>query len=79
MVVQEVVAGLFLAKVFKGIGPEDVAHETLGGRLAETVNLGNVNRKSLHTKGNQYARFLGHRECGARGSGHHEYRGTACS
>lgn len=38
MVVQEVVAGLFLTKVFEGIGPEDVAHETLRRRLAETIN-----------------------------------------
>lgn len=79
MVVQEVVAGLFLAKVFEGIGPEDVTHETLGGRLAEAINLGNVSRKSADVKANQYARFLGHREYGARGSGHRECRGTACS
>lgn len=39
MVVQEVIAGLFLAKVLKRVSPEDVAHEPLGRRLPESVNL----------------------------------------
>jgi hypothetical protein len=39
MVVNKVLLRLFLAKVFKRVGPENIAHETVGRRLAETVDL----------------------------------------
>jgi hypothetical protein len=39
VVVDEEVVGLFLAKLLERISPEDIAHETVGGWLAETVNL----------------------------------------
>lgn len=39
VIVQEIVAGLLLAKVFERISPEDITHKTLSRRLAETVNL----------------------------------------
>jgi hypothetical protein len=39
MVVDEVFLRLFLTKVFKRIGPENVAHETMGRGLAESVDL----------------------------------------
>jgi hypothetical protein len=39
MVVNEEVLGLFLAKLFERVGPENVAHQTVCWRLPETVNL----------------------------------------
>ena len=39
MVVNKVFLRLFLTKVFKRIGPENVAHKTMGRRFAEAVNL----------------------------------------
>jgi hypothetical protein len=39
VVVQEIVAGLLLAKIFKRVGPKDITHKALGRRLTETVNL----------------------------------------
>jgi hypothetical protein len=39
VVVDEEIIGLLLTKLFQGIGPEDVAHEAVCGRLPETVNL----------------------------------------
>lgn len=39
MVVYKVFLRLFLTKVFKRVGPENVAHKTVGGRLAEAINL----------------------------------------
>lgn len=39
MVVDEKVVGLFLTKLFKRIGPEDVAHKTVCGWLTETIDL----------------------------------------
>lgn len=42
MVVDEVFGGLFLAKFFERICPKNVAHQSMGGRLAETINLGKL-------------------------------------
>lgn len=39
MIVQEIIASLFLAEIFEGIGPQDVTHEALGGRFSEAINL----------------------------------------
>ena len=39
MVVDKVFLRLFLTKVLERVGPEDVAHKTVGRRLAEAVNL----------------------------------------
>jgi len=39
MVVDKVFLRLLLTKVFKRVGPEDIAHKTVGRRLTETVNL----------------------------------------
>jgi hypothetical protein len=39
VVVQEEVGCLLLAKVFQGVGPEDVTHEPLCRRLPKAVNL----------------------------------------
>jgi hypothetical protein len=35
----EEIARLFLAKFFERVGPKDIAHESMGWRLAETINL----------------------------------------
>ena len=40
VVVHEEFGGLFLAEFFEWVGPENVAHEAVGGGLAEAVNLG---------------------------------------
>ena len=39
MIVDEVLSGLFLAELFQGVCPKDVAHEALSGRFTETVDL----------------------------------------
>ena len=39
VVVDEVFASLFLAKLFEWVGPENVAHKPVSGRLAESINL----------------------------------------
>ena len=36
----EEVVGLFLAELLERISPQDVAHEAVCGRFAETVDLG---------------------------------------
>ncbi len=38
-VVGEVVSVLLIAKVLKGIGPQEIAHRAVRGGLLETVNL----------------------------------------
>ena len=43
VVVHEVLGCLLLAELFEWVGPEDVAHESLGWWLAETVDLEFVN------------------------------------
>jgi hypothetical protein len=42
MVVNKVFLRLLLTKVFKRIGPENVAHETMGRGLAESVDLKSI-------------------------------------
>lgn len=39
MVVNKVFLCLFLSKVLKRVGPENVAHKTVGGGLAEAIDL----------------------------------------
>ena len=39
MVVDEELGSLFLAKFFKWICPENVTHQAMGGRLAESIDL----------------------------------------
>lgn len=39
MVVDEVFPSLFLTKLFQRIGPENIAHQTMSGGFAETINL----------------------------------------
>jgi hypothetical protein len=39
MVVNKVFLRLFLAKVFEWVSPENVAHKTVGWRLAEAIDL----------------------------------------
>ena len=41
MVVDVAIGRLFLTKVFYRIGPQDIAHDPMGRRLSETVNLKN--------------------------------------
>lgn len=42
MVVNKVFLCLFLTKVLKRVGPENVAHKTVGRGLAEAVDLGSM-------------------------------------
>lgn len=42
MVVNKVFLCLFLSKVLKRVGPENVAHKAVSRGLAETVDLGSV-------------------------------------
>lgn len=42
MVVDKVFLRLLLTKVLKGVGPEDVAHKTMGRGLAEAVDLQSI-------------------------------------
>lgn len=42
VVVDEALVGLFRTKVLEGVGPEDVAHETVCGGLAEAINAAKV-------------------------------------
>ena len=42
MVVNKVFLCLFLSKVLKRVGPENVAHKTVGRGLAEAIDLGSV-------------------------------------
>lgn len=42
VVMDEEIRGFFLTKFFKGIRPEDVAHQPVGWRFAETVNTSEV-------------------------------------
>ena len=46
MVVNEEIVRLFLSKLFERISPQDIAHETVGRRLAEPINLNNVSHPS---------------------------------
>ncbi len=39
MVVHEEFAILLLAKLFQRVGPQQIGHNAVGGRLAEPVNL----------------------------------------
>ena len=46
VIVNKTVGSLFLTKVFDGVRPQDITHETLGGWLAEAVDL----REGAHKK-----------------------------
>ena len=50
MVVNEAFVGLFLPKVLYGVGPEDVAHQALGRRLPEAVDLGMKNHSATSAR-----------------------------
>lgn len=47
MIVDKTVCDLLLAKVFDGVGPEDITHKTVGRRLSEAVDLGTSIRQSF--------------------------------
>jgi hypothetical protein len=39
VVMDEAIGSLFCSKVFNGIGPEDIAHQAVGWRFPEAVDL----------------------------------------
>lgn len=87
MVVQEVIVGLFLAEVLERVGPEDVAHEALGRRFPEAIDLcrcqsaekGMGKMPQYKERRGICSRFGGRPEYAIQGSDRHGYTGTACS
>lgn len=77
MVVDEEIVGLFLTKLLERIGPKNVAHEAVGGWLAEAVNLTTL-AIALYEE-LFCVRSSSHPECVAQGSVHRVCTRTACS
>lgn len=53
VVMYEKVVRLFLSKLFKRVGPEDVAHQTMRGWLPEAIDLMHVSSCSDHDELNE--------------------------
>lgn len=77
VVVNKEVVGLLLTEFLEGISPENIAHEAVGGWLAETINLTRSAMALAETW--FHVRSSSHPECEARDSIHRVYTRTACS
>ena len=80
VVMHKTVCRLFRSKVFDWICPQDVTHQTMGGRFTESVNLVfwtiSTNNRCDH---GICVHCGGHPRCWVQVKVRREYRGIACS
>ena len=81
VVVDKVLVGLLGSKVFVRIRPKQIAHESMGWRFAETVDLyvKSVSSQSLEEDQANYSHFASHLGFAAPERDLRGCRGTVCS